>query len=56
MQELAPEPLESAFGIKLAGDAGALVAKSTAEGHFIVRMTWNPAVQHTGHETPVDVH
>lgn len=39
MQELAPETLEIEFGIKLAGDAGALVAKSTAEGHFIVRMT-----------------
>ncbi|MEC3852086.1 hypothetical protein DM794_14770 [Paenarthrobacter ureafaciens] len=56
MQELAPETLEIEFGIKLAGDAGALVAKSTAEGHFIVRMTWNPAVQRTGHEAPVDVH
>jgi hypothetical protein len=59
MQELAPENLQIEFGIKLAGDAGALVSKSTADGHFIVRTSWNPAGQHAGsadHETPVEVH
>ncbi|MDR6636907.1 CU044_2847 family protein [Paenarthrobacter nitroguajacolicus] len=42
MKELAPEHLEIEFGIKLAGDAGALLAKSTPEGHFIIRMSWSP--------------
>ena len=28
------------FGIKLAGEAGVIVAKSSAEGHFNVRMTF----------------
>jgi Trypsin-co-occurring domain 1 len=30
------------FGIKLAGEAGALIAKTSAEGHFTVRLSWSP--------------
>jgi len=29
------------FGIKLAGEAGVVVAKSSVEGHFNVRMSFN---------------
>ena len=30
------------FGIKLAGEAGAMIAKTSAEGHFTVRLSWSP--------------
>jgi hypothetical protein len=30
------------FGVKLAGEAGAIIAKTAAEGHFIVKLTWVP--------------
>nr|WP_306422566.1 CU044_2847 family protein [Paenarthrobacter aurescens] len=48
MRELAPEHMEIEFGIKLAGDAGALIAKSCPEGHFIVRMSWSTEHRHAG--------
>ncbi|HEU0088462.1 MAG TPA: CU044_2847 family protein [Pseudonocardiaceae bacterium] len=28
--------------MKLAGEAGAIIAKTAAEGHFIVKLTWVP--------------
>jgi len=32
-------------GVKLAGKAGAIIARNTADGHFIVRMSWStPAI------------
>jgi hypothetical protein len=34
--------VEVEFGIKLAGEAGALIAKASAEGHFTVRLKWSP--------------
>lgn len=43
MRELAPERLEIEFGVKLAGDAGAVIARNSAEGHFILRMSWSAA-------------
>lgn len=43
MRELAPEQLEIEFGVKLAGDAGAIIARNSAEGHFILRMSWSAA-------------
>jgi len=43
MAELTPEQVQIEFGVKLAGDAGALIAKSTADAHFILRMSWTPA-------------
>jgi hypothetical protein len=42
MKQLSPETVEVEFGIKLAGEAGALIAKTSAEGHFTVRMSWSP--------------
>ena len=41
-KKLSPETVEVEFGIKLAGEAGALIAKASAEGHFTVRLTWSP--------------
>ena len=42
MSRLSPETVEVEFGIKLAGEAGALIAKTSAEGHFTVRLSWSP--------------
>ena len=42
LTKLAPETVEVEFGIKLAGEAGALIAKTSAEGHFTVRLSWSP--------------
>lgn len=42
LTKLSPETVEVEFGIKLAGEAGALIAKASAEGHFTVRLTWSP--------------
>lgn len=40
MRELAPEHLELQFGVKLAGEAGAIIARNCSEGHFIVKMSF----------------
>ena len=42
MAELTPEQIEVEFGVKRAGDAGAVIAKSSSDAHFILRMTWTP--------------
>ncbi|MGX1161281.1 hypothetical protein FBY31_0345 [Arthrobacter sp. SLBN-100] len=42
MAELTPEQVEIEFGVKLAGDAGALIAKGTQDAHFVLRMSWTP--------------
>ena len=44
MAELTPEQIQIEFGVKLAGDAGAVIAKSSSDAHFVLRMTLNPAV------------
>ena len=41
LRELSPDGVEVEFGIKLAGEAGALVAKTSAEGHFTVKLSWS---------------
>jgi Trypsin-co-occurring domain 1 len=43
LTKLSPETVEVEFGIKLAGEAGALIAKTSLEGHFKVRLSWSPA-------------
>lgn len=43
LKKLSPETVEVEFGIKLAGEAGALIAKTSAEGHFTVRLSWSPS-------------
>ncbi len=42
LQTLSPGRLELEFGVKLAGEAGAIIAKTAAEGHFTVKLTWAP--------------
>ncbi|MEV5489916.1 CU044_2847 family protein [Streptomyces bobili] len=40
---LRPDGVEIEFGVKLAAETGAIIAKGTAEGHLIVRLTWSPS-------------
>ena len=40
LRDLVPEEHVVEFGIKLNAEAGVVVAKSAAEGHFTVRITW----------------
>ncbi|MBT2565332.1 hypothetical protein J7I84_02265 [Arthrobacter sp. ISL-85] len=42
MAELIPEQIQIEFGVKLAGDAGAVIAKSSSDAHFVLRMSWTP--------------
>ena len=43
MKEFGADHLELQFGVKLAGEAGAIIARTSAEGHFIVRMSFTKA-------------
>jgi len=45
LTKLSPERIDVEFGIKLAGEAGALIAKTSAEGHFTVKLSWSPVVR-----------
>ncbi|MFF8968433.1 CU044_2847 family protein [Streptomyces sp. NPDC014995] len=40
---LRPDGVEIEFGVKLAAETGAVIAKGSAEGHLVVRLTWSPA-------------
>jgi len=48
MRKLSPDAVEVEFGIKLAGEAGAMIAKASAEGHFTVRLSWSPCANDQG--------
>ncbi|MFH8972511.1 CU044_2847 family protein [Streptomyces sp. NPDC017890] len=39
---LRPDSVELEFGVKLSAEAGAIIAKGSAEGHLIVRLSWSP--------------
>lgn len=38
--QFAPDEHSVEFGLKLNAQIGALIAKSSAEAHFVVKMTW----------------
>jgi hypothetical protein len=40
LESFAPDEHEIEFGIKLNAEAGVIVAKSAAEGHFSIKMCW----------------
>ncbi|MEU7225584.1 CU044_2847 family protein [Streptomyces chrestomyceticus] len=40
LRRLAPDEYEVGFGVKLNAEAGVVVAKTSAEGHFTVRLGW----------------
>lgn len=44
LRELSPKETKVEFGIKLTGEAGALIAKTGAEGHFTVTLTFGQTV------------
>ncbi|MER5637209.1 CU044_2847 family protein [Kitasatospora sp. NPDC002227] len=39
---LAPDEVEIEFGVKLTAEAGALIARTAADAHLTVRLTWAP--------------
>ena len=45
MREIGPEHIEVEFGVKLAGTAGAVIARNAAAGHFVLRMSWSAAAE-----------
>jgi len=40
LRSLSPDECELEFGVKFAGEAGAVIAKTSAEGHFVVKLSW----------------
>ncbi|GGV65241.1 CU044_2847 family protein [Streptomyces massasporeus] len=42
---LRPDGVEIEFGVKLAAETGAFIAKGTAEGHLVVKLTWSPSTE-----------
>ncbi|MEU9015573.1 CU044_2847 family protein [Streptomyces sp. NPDC048479] len=40
VREMVPDEFEIEFGLKLNAEAGVVVAKTAAEGHFTVRLGW----------------
>ncbi|WP_329124560.1 CU044_2847 family protein [Streptomyces sp. NBC_01465] len=40
--KLKPHGVELEFGVKLTAEAGAVIAKSSVEGHLLVKLTWSP--------------
>ena len=40
---LKPDEIRVSFGIRLAAEAGAVIAKTSGEGHLDVEMTWQSA-------------
>ncbi|MEU9266490.1 CU044_2847 family protein [Streptomyces sp. NPDC048251] len=38
--DVRPGTIEVEFGVKLTAEAGAIIAKTSAEGHLNVRLTW----------------
>jgi len=49
LQEMLPDEYEIEFGIKLNAEAGVVVAKTAAEGHFAVKCGWTRSAQEQGH-------
>jgi hypothetical protein len=41
---LLPDGVELEFGVKLTGEAGAVIAKSSVEGHITVKLAWGSKV------------
>ena len=40
---LQPDGVEIEFGVRMSAEAGAFIAKGTAEGHLVVKLTWSPS-------------
>ncbi|MFF7367601.1 CU044_2847 family protein [Streptomyces tricolor] len=42
---LRPDAVEIEFGVRLSAEAGAVIAKGSAEGHLLVKLSWSPGQQ-----------
>ncbi|MFD5856358.1 CU044_2847 family protein [Streptomyces chartreusis] len=42
---LRPNGVEIEFGVRMSAEAGAIIAKGTAEGHLVVKLTWSASAQ-----------
>ncbi len=42
---LKPDAVEIEFGVKLTAEAGAIIAKSSLEGHLVVKLNWKPGTE-----------
>lgn len=40
--DLGPDEIEVQFGVKLSGEAGAIIARTSLEAHLIVKLAWSP--------------
>jgi hypothetical protein len=40
LRSLSPDECELEFGVKFAGEAGAVIARTSAEGHMVVKLSW----------------
>ncbi|MFG2677603.1 CU044_2847 family protein [Streptomyces sp. NPDC048392] len=49
---LRPDSVELEFGVKLSAEAGAVIAKGSAEGHLVVKLSWSPEPSPTGPGAP----
>ncbi|MFB6549342.1 MULTISPECIES: CU044_2847 family protein [unclassified Streptomyces] len=49
---LRPDSVELEFGVKLSAEAGAIIAKGSAEGHLVVKLSWSPEPSPTRPEEP----
>lgn len=52
---LRPDGVEIEFGVKLAAETGAIIAKGTTEGHLVVRLTWSPSADRSRETVPAAV-
>ncbi|MDT0612072.1 CU044_2847 family protein [Streptomyces lancefieldiae] len=49
---LKPDSVELEFGVKLSAEAGAIIAKGSAEGHLVVKLSWSPQSSTTRPQGP----
>jgi hypothetical protein len=40
--DVAPDSIEIELGLKLSAEAGVVIAKSTSDCHFLVKVAWRP--------------
>ncbi|MFF5855230.1 CU044_2847 family protein [Streptomyces sp. NPDC012751] len=49
---LRPDAVEIEFGVRLSAEAGAVIAKGSAEGHLVVKLSWSPERTPGGRTAP----
>lgn len=40
-EDLSPDEFKLTFGVKLTAEAGAVIARTSAEAHLVIEMQWN---------------